>query len=144
VQDDPKLEALLRWRAQDLRALRRLRGRKVLLTNAQRGYTTRVLKAMGLSNYFERVLCFQDQYFAEQPRPKPDLRSLRMLCAQLKVHPSQCGFVEDTAGHLKRAQKLGTRNVLMQGFSPLARAKRGRAPYLYAKIKAIQDLVRLP
>src|SRR5438128_2367997 len=53
----PGLEQRLRCSAHDRAALKRLRGRKFILTNAPRNYTLRVLSTLGLSDLFDGVIC---------------------------------------------------------------------------------------
>lgn len=67
----PGLEAQVRSHVHDRAALARLRGRKLLLTNAPRAYAERVLQALGLSRSFERVLSIEDMSFAGHSRPSP-------------------------------------------------------------------------
>lgn len=142
VQDEPELEALLKHRSADLRALSRLPGRKVLLTNAQPGYTERVLAALAMRHHFERIISFGDMRFAKQWRPKPDLRMLRMMCANLGVNPAQCTLVEDTMGHLKAARRLKMRTVLITGYSAWAKKAHGRPSFVCAKMAHVSELAR--
>jgi putative hydrolase of the HAD superfamily len=142
VQDDAELERLVEWHSADWNALHRLPGRKVLLTNAQRSYAARVLRRIGLAHLFERIVCFDDMHFAGRPRPKPDTRMLRMLCARMHVRPARCMLIEDTIGHLKAARRIGLRTALMRRYSPWARRCRGRPAYVCAKIAAVRELMR--
>jgi putative hydrolase of the HAD superfamily len=142
VQDDPELERLLKHRSADLKALAKLPGRKVLLTNAQPDYTQRVLKALKLPTLFERVVTFGDMKFAKDWRPKPDIRMMRMLCASLHVHPSHCVLVEDTIGHLKAARRLNMRTALVTGYSAWAKKTSGRPSFVCARIRYVSDLLR--
>jgi putative hydrolase of the HAD superfamily len=144
VQDDPELERLLHWEPPDWQALQRLPGRKVLLTNAQPGYTARVLRHIGGAHLFEQVVTFAQMRFAGKPRPKPDRRMLRMLCAALGVHPSRAVLVEDTLGHLKAARAVGLRCVLMQGFAARERRIAGRPAFVHARIHRIRELLARP
>lgn len=144
VQDDPELEQLIKHRSADKRSLRRLKGRKVLLTNAQPGYTERVLSALGMRHLFDEVVSFADMRFAAQWRPKPDTRMLRMLCARLRVNPAHCTLIEDTIGHLKAARRLKLRTVLVTGYSAYAKKTRSAPAFLCAKIWHVSDLLRRP
>lgn len=162
VHDDPQLESLLKHRAADLRALQKLPGRKVLLTNAQATYTTRVLKALKMQRYFDGVISFANMRFAGHYRPKPDTRMMRMVCAALRVSPAHCSLIEDTKGHLKAARSLKMRTVLVTGYShhpihPLPSATLSsaspkktrrklpsRPPYVCAKISHVSALTRTP
>lgn len=65
----PGLEAHLHGHAHDLAALRRLPGRKFLMTNAPRAYAERVLAAIGLSAVFEGLICIEDMACFGHSRP---------------------------------------------------------------------------
>jgi putative hydrolase of the HAD superfamily len=110
----PGLEARLRCHAHDRAALRRLPGRKLLLTNAPRAYAERVLAALGLMHHVERVLSVEDMAFAGHSRPKPDTRMFRVVLARLRLRPTDCVLVEDQLQHQKAARALGLQTVWMQ------------------------------
>jgi putative hydrolase of the HAD superfamily len=97
--------------------LRRLPGRKVLLTNAPRAYAKDVLDAIGIRNLFERVIAIEDMRFGGALQPKPDRRMMRRLAATLKVAPQQCVLVEDSIENIRAARAVRMRSVLVLGFS---------------------------
>ncbi|MFX8449361.1 HAD family hydrolase, partial [Acinetobacter baumannii] len=80
--------------AHDLAALRRLPGRKFLMTNAPRAYAERVLAAIGLSAAFEGLICIEDMACFGHSRPKPDARMFRIVLARLGLRPERCVLVE--------------------------------------------------
>ena len=121
----PGLEARVRGHRHDLAALRRLPGRKVLLTNAPAAYTARVLGVLGIARWFQQIVTIEDMHMFGQLRPKPDTRMLRRLAARLRVSPTQCVLVEDTLGHLKAARSLGMGTVWMRRFRPGLRPAAG-------------------
>jgi putative hydrolase of the HAD superfamily len=98
-------------------ALRRLPGRKILLTNAPRQYAADVLHAMGIRNLFERVIAIEDMRFGGELQPKPDRRMMRRLAATLKVAPQQCILVEDSVENIRAARFVGMRSVLVLGYT---------------------------
>ena len=112
----PGLEERLRTSAPDRAALARLRGRKVILTNAPRDYAMRVLRRTGLLQLFDGVVTIEDMTMFGLPRPKPDARMLRRLVARLRVPASRCVLVEDTLQHLKAARSLGMYTIWMQRY----------------------------
>jgi putative hydrolase of the HAD superfamily len=112
----PGLEERLRTSAHDRSALARLRGRKVILTNAPRAYAWRVLEALGLARLFDAVLSIEDMTMFGHLRPKPDARMFRHVLARLKVRAIDCVLVEDTLEHQKAANALGMRTVWMQRY----------------------------
>ena len=147
----PGLEERLRASAPDRAALTRLRGRKVILTNAPRAYAMRVLDTLDLTRRFDAVITIEDMTMFGMPRPKPDARMFRRLVARLKVPASRCVLIEDTLQHLKSARSLGMRTVWMQRYlrgavhAPGAGVKVGvhpcsKPPYVCARIKRIQPL----
>jgi putative hydrolase of the HAD superfamily len=146
----PGLEARLRTSAHDRAVLRRLKGRKYVLTNAPRGYALRVLNALRLAGCFDGVISIEDMRMFGHPRPKPDARMLRYMAARLKVMPSRCVLVEDTLQHQRAAHGIGMRAVWMQRY--LKDAKYGtevgvhpclRPPYVYARIRSLKMLQML-
>jgi len=112
----PGLEDRLRTSAHDRAALRRLRGRKFILTNAPRDYALRVMDGLRLTHLFDGILCIEDMTMFGHHRPKPDARMFRHVAARLKVKPSDCVLVEDTLAHQKAAHALGMRTVWMRRY----------------------------
>jgi putative hydrolase of the HAD superfamily len=119
----PGLEARVSGHRHDLASLRRLKGRKVILTNAPRAYALRVLSALRIERCFDAIVTIEDMAMFRQLRPKPDARMLRAVAARLRVAPSRCVLVEDTLQHQKAACRVGMRTVWMQRFG-----RRGPAP----------------
>jgi putative hydrolase of the HAD superfamily len=158
----PGLEERLRTSAHDRAALKRLPGRKCVLTNAPRAYTLRVLNALGLAECFDTVFSIEDMFMFGHARPKPDARMLRRVVARLKVTPARCVLVEDTLEHQKAARRIGMRTVWMLRylggrFRPIGSARFNagfsaakvgvhpcrKPPYVCAKIKSLQQLLHL-
>jgi putative hydrolase of the HAD superfamily len=108
------LEGRVHGHPHDLVALKRLPGRRVIVTNAPRAYTERVLGALGIAHWFDAVVAIEDMAMFGELRPKPDARMLRRLAARLKVPPQRCVLVEDTLEHQKAARRIGMRTVWMQ------------------------------
>ena len=146
----PGLEERLRTSSHDRAALRRLPGRKYILTNAPRAYAMRVLDTLHLTSVFDGILCIEDMEMFGEHRPKPDRRMLRSVAARLKVRPSRCVLVEDTLQHQRAARGLGMRTVWMQRYLKRAesRTEVGRhpcptPPYVCARIRSLRMLYRL-
>lgn len=147
----PGLERELQVHRHDIAALRRLPGRRYVLTNAPQAYAMRVLDALGLAALFDGVIAIEQMAMFGELRPKPDARMLRALAARLKVHPSRCVLVEDTLAHQKAARGIGMKTVWMQRWAkhaqhgPEARVfLRRRPPYVCARIASLQQLHRVP
>ncbi|MBV8471174.1 MAG: HAD hydrolase-like protein, partial [Burkholderiaceae bacterium] len=94
----PQLDALMAHNARDLAALRRLPGRKFVLTNGSHGYALRVLAALGLRvgrhGVFEDVIGLEQMRMFGEDRPKPDVRMLRHVLARRRLDPRDCVLVE--------------------------------------------------
>lgn len=150
----PGLEAQLRMSAHDRAVLKRLPGRKYILTNAPRAYALRVLNALKLIDFFDGVITIDEMQMFGHLRPKPDARMLRHVAAQLKVPPSRCVLVEDTLQHQKAAHGIGMKGIWMQRYLHVARKSVNNrmevgvhpcpAPaYVYARIRSLKTLLAL-
>ncbi|MBI3369157.1 MAG: HAD-IA family hydrolase [Burkholderiales bacterium] len=113
----PDLEANLNGHRHDFAAIRRLPGRKFILTNAPRAYALRILRALRVEHLFDGLISIEDMAMFGQLRPKPDARMLRAMVTKLRVLPCQCVLVEDTLAHQKAARRVGMRTVWMQRFA---------------------------
>ena len=153
----PGLEGRVHGHAHDFDALRQLRGRKFILTNAPRAYAERVVAALGIAPLFDGLLSIEDMSMFGQLLPKPDARMLRRVAVKLGVPPSRCVLVEDTLDHQRSAHGIGMGTVWMQRWARLAakhitpQVKVGvylhRKPtYVCARISSLQQLrkIRLP
>lgn len=145
----PGLEAQVTGHRHDLASLRRLPGRKLILTNAPRAYALRVLRALGIERWFDGIVTIEDMAMFRELRPKPDARMLRALAARLGVAPSRCVLVEDTLQHQKAARRVGMHTVWMQRFgrrAPVARQRGMRwtmqPSYVDRKVTRLADLER--
>jgi putative hydrolase of the HAD superfamily len=158
----PGLEERLRTSAHDRAALKRLPGRKIVLTNAPRAYALRVLAALGLTKRFDSVISIDEMTMFGDLRPKPDARMLRRVAVLLRVPASRCVLVEDTLVHQKAARRVGMRAVWMLRYlggrflgtvrsgenarsqtDATGHRKCAKPPYVYAKISALRQLTLL-
>jgi len=113
----PGLEARVTGHRHDLAAIARLRGPRIVLTNAPRAYALRVLGALGIVQLFDQVLAIEDMRMFGHWRPKPDRRMLRRVAVRLGVHPSRCVLVEDSLANVLAARRVGMEPVWMQRFA---------------------------
>jgi putative hydrolase of the HAD superfamily len=145
----PDLEDSVHGHPHDLQALRRLRGRKVILTNAPRAYAERVLGALGIARWFDGLFAIEDMRMFGQLRPKPDARMLRRLAARLRVPAHRCTLVEDTLVHQKAARGVGMRTVWIQRWLRGAAAVQRkpvrhalRPAYVDRRVRGLRELAR--
>lgn len=143
----PGLEQRLRASAHDRVALRRLPGRKVVLTNAPAAYARRVLEALDLAGCFDTLVSIERMSMFGRLRPKPDARMLRHVAARLRVHPARCVLVEDTLTHQRAARRVGMRAVWMKRYAMGSKPGRevgvylrGRPAYVCATINSLHTL----
>lgn len=105
------LSAMIRAERGVGRLLRRLPGRKILLTNAPRRYSHEVMRHLGLHRHFAKHIPIEAMHVHRQLRPKPSKQMLRKLLAKERIAASRCVLVEDTADNLKAAKALGMRTA---------------------------------
>ncbi len=106
-----ELRSLMRFERGLGRMLRRLPGRKILLTNAPAIYSGKVLRHLGVQRHFSHHIAIEDMRVHGQLRPKPSKLMLRRLLRKHGVHPRRCILVEDTLDNLRSAKQLGLRTV---------------------------------
>ncbi len=137
----PGLEERVRGHGADIAALKRLRGRKFILTNAPIAYARRVLGVLGITHLFDGLIAIEDMHMFGSLRPKPDTRMLRWVAAKLRVPPSSCVLVEDTLVHQKAARRVGMATVWMQRWLPPKVQRRQRRPaYVDRRVRRLRDL----
>ena len=100
------------------RLLRRLPGRKILLTNAPRRYSHEVMRHLGLHRHFAKHIAIESMRVHGKLRPKPSKPLLRKLLARERVSARRCVLVEDTADNLKAAKALGMRTAWVTQYLP--------------------------
>ena len=130
------------------RLLRRLPGRKILLTNAPTRYSTEIVRRLKLHNHFSHHIAIENMHVHGQLRPKPSKLMLRRLLRQHGVSARRCVLVEDTLANLKSASQLGLRTVWVTqylrmsdpiGRAPLPRTLK-RPGYVDVKVKSVRQL----
>ena len=144
----PGLEALLRGHRADFATLRRLAGRKFILSNAPRAYAERVIGALGIGRHFDGVITIEDMHMFGELRPKPDARMLRRVLARLRVPAARCVLVEDNLPNLRAARRLGMTTAWMQRWARDARTHarqrlQRRPHYVDLRLRELRVLRRL-
>jgi putative hydrolase of the HAD superfamily len=130
------------------RLLRRLPGRKILLTNGPTDYSTQVVRHLGLHRHFAHHVAIEDMRVHGQLRPKPSKLMLRRLLRRHGVAAHRCILVEDTLANLKAARQLGLRTAWVTQYlrmsDPIGRAKlpdlQKRPNYVDVKVKSVRQL----
>lgn len=121
----PAYDAYTAWRAyrgtvDDAVAsiVRGLRGRctTALLSNAPAGMEAD-LAVLGLSDLFDYVFVSATLGLA-----KPDPECLRVVLRAMDASPDECVFVDDTAGHVDAASRLGITGVHLRESTDTQRA----------------------
>lgn len=142
------LEKLVRFEKGLGTLLRRLPGRKILLTNAPTRYSTDVMRHLGLGRHFSHHIAIEHMHVHRQLRPKPSSLMLRRLLRKHGVAARRCILVEDTLANLKSASRLGLRTVWVTqylrisdpiGKAPLPRTLK-RPGYVDVKVKSVRQL----
>jgi putative hydrolase of the HAD superfamily len=105
------LRSLMRFERGLGRMLRRLPGRKILLTNAPMAYSRQVLRHLGLQRHFSHHIAIENMRVHGQLRPKPSKLMLQRLMRKHGAHARRCILVEDTLENLRGAKQLGLRTV---------------------------------
>jgi len=146
------LSLLIRAERGLARVMRRLPGRKILLTNADDGYSRRVLRYLGLHRHFSLHVSIQSMRVHGRLLPKPSKRLFRKLLASEKIRPSQCVLVEDSEAALKAGRALGIRTALITRYtgrdrlsghaSPAGkhREQRNRPAFVDVKVPSVRQL----
>jgi putative hydrolase of the HAD superfamily len=130
-----------------IQALRRLPGRKIVLTNAPHHYAVEVLTRLGIHRSIDHLIPIESMRIAGHLRPKPSKLMLRAVLARHRLEPARCVLVEDSLSNLVSARALGLRTVLIHGFhrraglSPRWLAGPGRR--VGAQVRSSHELTRL-
>lgn len=126
----PELERMLVHEPLLRTTLMRLRGRKLVFSNAPVHYSRAVLKALGIADLFDDVFSIERTRY----RPKPDSYGFLRLCRANRVNPRRCIMVEDTLDNLRTAGRLGMKTVWVT---------QARTNPAYVDVK-VASLTRLP
>ncbi|WP_426105818.1 pyrimidine 5'-nucleotidase [Massilia sp. TSP1-1-2] len=148
THDLADLRAIMRFERGLGRMLRRLPGRKILLTNAPTRYSREVLRHLGLQRHFSHHIAIEDMRVHGQLRPKPSKLMLRRLMRKHGASARRCILVEDTLANLRSAKQVGLRTVwvtqYLQMSDPIGSAilprMRKRPAFVDVKVKSLRQL----
>lgn len=135
------LGSMIRYERGLKKLLRRLPGKKILLTNAPRAYSGRVLRHMGLHRHFDAHIPVEAMRVHGQLQPKPSRPYLRKLLATYGKRASDCVLVEDSIENLRAAKQEGLRTVWITGYTPAHQLKKSAA-CADVKVKSVMQLPR--
>jgi len=122
--------------------LRRLPGRKILLTNAPLSYARTVLGTLGILPQFDSLWAIDHMHLQGRIRPKPSLALMRQVLARVGVPAGQVVLVEDTLKNLKSAKQLGMRTVhVFHPGTPFSSLHSGRSGYVDLRVNSLTDLL---
>jgi putative hydrolase of the HAD superfamily len=122
--------------------LKRLPGRKILLTNAPLRYSGEVLRHLRLQRHFGKHISIESMHVHRQLRPKPSRHLLRQLLAREKVAARRCVLVEDTVGTLKAAKWVGMRTAWVTQYLADQSNVIKRPKYVDVKVKSVRQLAK--
>jgi putative hydrolase of the HAD superfamily len=103
----PELARMVVFERPVIHALRRLRGRKIIFSNAPRHYTEEILAITGLGRCFDAIYAVENVRY----QPKPMAAGFRALLAAERLDPRRCIMVEDSLPNLVTAKRLGMKTV---------------------------------
>lgn len=148
THDLADLRAMMRFERGLGRMLKRLPGRKILLTNAPTRYSRDVLRHLGLQRHFSHHIAIEDMHVHGQLRPKPSKLMLRRLLRKHGASANRCILVEDTLANLRSAKQVGLRTVWVtqylhmldpSGSASLPRMRK-RPAFVDVKVKSLRQL----
>lgn len=141
VHDLDDFEQLVHGPRGVVRALKRLRGRKILFTNGPRAYAQKLLFHLRIDTQFHRQYMIEDMRLRGRLRAKPSRAMLAHLLARERIDPRRCVFVEDSLDNLKAAKALRIRTVLVGGLSWRGRTI-ARPGWVDLKVQSVASLPR--
>ena len=146
THDLPGLAAMIRAERGLDQLLRRLPGRKILLTNAPLRYSSEVLRTLGLRRHFSHHIAIEAMRVHGQLRPKPSKLMLRAMLRRQRLAAGRCILVEDTLVNLRSAKALGMRTAWVTQYLKTrdrhahAPARLNRPAYVDVKVKSVRQL----
>jgi putative hydrolase of the HAD superfamily len=103
----PQLEQMV-VQSRGLRAtLKRLKGEKIVFTNAPMDYAEQVLRLLNIRDLFKGVFSIESSRF----QPKPAMGGFVRLLHRMNLQARRCIMVEDNLPALKTAKRLGMKTV---------------------------------
>jgi len=126
-----ELYTWLQWEPTLIHTLRRLPGRKIVLSNGPQHYIEGLLARMGIRREFSACYGMERMNFC----PKPDRRGFRSMLQAEDLQPERCIMVEDSLPNLYAAKSLSMRTVWI---SPDCR----KPAFVDKRIRRLSQLLR--
>lgn len=127
------------------RLLRRLPGKKILLTNAPLHYSQQVMRHLGLQRQFCQHIAVEHMKVHGHLKPKPSRSYLRRLLARQRWRARDCILVEDSLENLRAARSEGLRTVWVNAYLPPAMRNglppRGRSGWVDLRLPSVGGLL---
>ncbi len=89
------------------KAIKALKGRKLVFTNADRPYSTEIMRRLGVLDLFEGIFDIVEAKLL----PKPQMQVYEMFLKKFDVDPDRAVMFEDMVRNLKPAHALGMATV---------------------------------
>jgi len=82
---------------------------KAIFTSGHRPYAQKILRCLGIEQYFPEIFDITFTHYIPKPNPEP----YRQILEHLSLEGRQCMMIEDLAANLKPAKELGMFTVLV-------------------------------
>ena len=97
-------------------AIKALKGKKIIYTNASATHAKKVLERLGFLEEFDSIFDVSDASWI----PKPHIRSYQTLMEKIKFNPRSSVMIEDIAPNLRPASDIGITTVWIKQKNPEA------------------------
>lgn len=114
--------------------LRSLPFRKALFTSSHRPHAVKVLRCLGIEEYFPYIFDITMTRYI----PKPNIEPYQQVLQALSIPGEGCMMIEDVAANLEPAKALGMTTVLV---SPEAVTANGSIDYVISDILQLRPLL---
>tara|TARA_Y100001970_G_C14235157_1_gene861361 strand:- start:2669 stop:3346 length:678 start_codon:yes stop_codon:yes gene_type:complete len=87
--------------------LKKLKGKKIIYTNANLNHTLNVLEQIKLSNFFDEIFDIKMANYI----PKPEIKPYQQIIKNFDLNPSTSAMFDDIAKNLVPAKKVGFTSI---------------------------------
>jgi len=117
--------------------LKKLDGKKIILTNGPRKHAINVTQKIGIDQHFDDIFDIIDSNFVTTPAMEP----YKKLVEKHKIDPNLCVLIEDIARNLKPAYAMGMKTIWIENDEPWA-AKFSDSDFINYKTKNLTDFLK--